>query len=55
MSTVPTSEKDKRVSGERVFTCGTGIKLTARRMNISRDRGDRCSGVESSSFVITES
>jgi len=31
------------------------MKLTARRMNISRDRGDWCLGVVLSSFVITES
>ena len=38
-----------------VFTCGAGIKPTARRMNMSRDQGDQCSGVVSSSFVITKS
>jgi len=38
-----------------VFTCSAGIKPTARRMNMSRDRGDRCSGVVSSFFVIAKS
>jgi len=52
---MPTNEDDKRVSGGGVFTCSTGIKPTACRMNMSRDRGDRCLGVVSSSFVITES
>ena len=54
MSTVPTGEEDERVSSEGVFTCGTGIKPTMRRMNMSKDRGDQCSGVISSSFVITK-
>ena len=38
-----------------VFTCGAGIKPTVHRMNMSRDRGDQCSGVVSSSFVIAKS
>jgi len=38
-----------------VFTCSAGIKPTVHRMNISSDWGNQCSGVESSSFVITES
>ena len=41
--------------GIGVFTYSAGIKPTARRMNMSRNRGDQCSGVVSSSFVITKS
>ena len=37
-----------------VFTCSTGIKPTVHRMNISRDQGNQCSGMVSSSFVITK-
>jgi len=55
VSTVPTGEEDERVSSEGVFTCGAGIKPTVHRMNMSRDRGDWCLRVVSSSFVITKS
>jgi len=41
--------------GLGVFTDSASIKPTARRMNMSRDQGDQCLGVVSSSFVITKS